>query len=222
MAIIRSAFGDDHLTIGPTSKAARVGLTGVDHDRARSTAFVGRRAFSATGSFSQAGSATDLITISGSPSSIIRVVSFIIEPTSNAGGSAQYFLIKRSGHNTVGIAGGSGVFNPLNPVAHDPEDNGRATAAVGHYTTNADVIAQFLGTINVVRIAVPRNVPDTFIINPYPRQEMLQGSAFTRMTIPFTLRRQEVLALNFNAAANLVGLNLSYRILWYEEDPFTL
>lgn len=208
MAIIKSGATSDLLTIDPTSKAARVTL----YDSAgRETSLQSKPTYAAASTFAPAVTATDMITIHGSASKTVRVISIYVGTQTTAAGSIELRVIKRST-----AASGPG-FNPATMVPLDSNDPA-ATANVGHWTTNP-TLGTAVGNTNIVRVATPVLLPASFAgIREDSGQEMLPWYASSHLDKPIVLRGTgEALAINYNGAALVAGQIHNYRVVWIEE-----
>jgi hypothetical protein len=209
MAVIKSGASSDNLTIDPTSKAARVTL----YDAAgRAITFQSKPTFFAANTFTPPATPTDMVTIYGSASKTIRVVSFIIGTTNTAAGSQQFFLIRRSSTNTAG------TFVAGTAIQADTTD-AAPTATVGHYTANPSSLGTTVGNINIKRVASPAAVPASFAgIAQEAGVDMLSNMANSMLDKPVTLAgTAQGLCLNFNSAALVAGQTHYYQVVWMEE-----
>lgn len=168
--------------------------------------------YAASNTFTPPATPTDLVTITGSASKTIRIVSFKLTTTNTAAGSQQFFLVKRSTADT----GGTPVAGTV--VTFD-SGNAAGTATVNHYTANPGALGTAVGTVNTMRvkseIAVPGvgwNIVDSGVeLLPVTKV----GGTFT--TQPITLRGiAEQLVVNFNGAALVAGQTHAYSIVWTE------
>ena len=208
MAIIKSGATSDQWTIDPTSKSGRVSLY---DDAGRSVLPQTKQTFYASGTFTPAATPTDLITIFGSATKTVRIVSFEVETTNTAAGSQQFFLIKRSSANA------GGTFVTATAVASDSNDSASATA--GHYTANATALGTTVGTIRTVRIASPVAVPGSFAgVSIIAGADLLELGSGANLQKPIVLRgTAQGLCLNFAGAALVAGQTHAYTIVWTEE-----
>lgn len=209
MAVIKSGASSDQLTIDATSKGARVTL----YDAAgRAIAFQSKATYFASNTFTPPATPTDMVTIFGSGTKTIRVISFKITTTNTAAGSQQFFLVKRSAVNTTG------TFVAGTAVPADSTD-AAATATVGHYTANPGGLGTLVGTVNTKRVASPVAVPATFAgVKEDAGVEMLDQMANSLLDKPVTLSGTgQGLCLNFNGAALVAGQTHAYQIVWTEE-----
>lgn len=208
MAEIKSGASSDQLTIDPVSKAARV----TKYDAAgRELSTQSKALFYASGTFTPAATPTDLVTIFGSASKKVRVLSFKITTTNTAAGSQQFFLIKRAAVNS----GGTAVSATLVPA----ETGDVATATVQHYTANPAALGTSAGTINTKRVASPVATPATWAgITREGDYEMLNRTFSDPLQKPLTLTANtEGLCLNFNGVALVAGQTHAYQVIWTEE-----
>lgn len=174
-----------------------------------------RQTYIASGSFTPVATPTDLITITGSATKIVRVVSLFVTTTNTAAGSQQFAVVKRSALDTTGtfIAATS---VPLDSAAV------AATTTVGHYTANPGGLGTAVGTINTVRVASPAAVPASFaavVVNAgLELLPLTQTSPSAIADQAVTLRgAAENLAVNFAGAALVAGQTHAYTIIWTEE-----
>ncbi len=208
MATIKSGASSDVLTIDPVSKAGRVTLYDAT---GRELSPHSKKTYSASATFTPAATPNDLMTIFGSASRTVRVISLKFGATNTAAGSQQYFLHKKSALPTGGVH----VLAAMVPL---DSNNGGATATmVGHYTTDPTA-GTSLGTINTVRVASPAPVPASFAgIVQSATYEMLPVDPWG-MAQPVTLRGiAEGLAVNFNDVALVAGQTHLYTVVWTEE-----
>lgn len=208
-AIIQSGASSDQWTIDATSKAGRV----TNYDSAgRELSVQSKQTFSCSNTFTPAATPTDLVTLTGSASKTIRVISAKLSTQNTAAGSQQFFLIKRSGADTTG------TFVTSTAVAHD-SSNAAATATCGHYTANPGALGTAVGTIATERWASPVLVPGNFAgVTEDSGKEFLNWSPNSVLDQMITLRgTSQVLAVNFNGAALVAGQVHAYRVTWIEE-----
>lgn len=207
MAVIKSGASTDQLTIDATSKAARVS----QYDTAgRSLGLQSKQTYSAAGAFTPAATPNDLVTIFGSATKTVRIISLKIGANNTAAGSQQYNISKRSAVTTGGVAVPA-VAIPLDSA------NSAATATVNHYTTDPTP-GTALGNINILRVASPVIIPATYagiVENTLHECLPLDGSGVAQ---PVTLRGvSEGIAVNFGDAALVAGQIHSYAVVWIEE-----
>ena len=206
MAVIKSGATSDQLTIDPVSKALRATLY---NSEGTELSLGSKTSFSAANTFTPAATPTDMVTIIGSATKTVRVLSFVITTTNTAAGSQTFILAKRSTADTTG------TFVPTAGVPHDSDDV--ATAVAGHYTANPGGLGTLVGNINIVRAASPVLVPATFagiVFNA--GVELLP--IVDGLVKPITLNGvAQTLALNFAGAALVAGQIHAYRIVWTEE-----
>ena len=209
MAIIKSGASSDQLTIDATSKAARATL----YDAAgRAIAFESKATFYASGNFTPAATPTDLVTIFGSASKTIRVLSMKIGTQNTAAGSQAFFLIKRSAANTTG------TFVAGTAVQADSSD-AAATATVGHYTANPGGLGTSAGNVNIKRVASPVLLPATFAgIVQQSEVEMIDQALLSLVAKKLVLNgTAQGLCINFNGAALVSGQVHNWQVIWTEE-----
>ena len=210
MAVIKSGATADLLTIDPTSKAARVTL----YDSAgREVSFQSKQTYSATGTFTPPATPQDLVTIYGSASKTVRVLSFVINTNNTAAGSQQYWLVKRSAVDTGGT--------PVVPTTVPYDSNNAApTANVQHWTATPTSGAA-VANVATRRVTSPVLVPNSYAGVCFESGfEMLPTvtQGLSVLAQPITLRGvAQGLALNFGGAALVAGQVHSYTIVWTEE-----
>jgi len=209
MAIIKSGATSDNLTIDPTSKAARITPY---TESGRSVAPQSKATFYVTNSFTPPATPTDMITIYGSASKTVQVISFKLVTTNTAAGSQQFQLTKRTSANS------GGTFVAGTAIAADSNDTATATS-FGHYTANAASLGTSAGNIIVKRVASPAAVPASFAgVVVDAGVEFLAPMADGGLARPVTLRgTSQGLCLNFNGAALVAGQTHLYQIVWTEE-----
>lgn len=209
MAVIKSGATSDQLTVDATSKALR----NTPYSTAgRSLAPQSAATFAVAGTFTPAATPSDMVTIYGSASTIVRVISFKITTTNTAAGSQTFNLIKRSAVNTTGTFV-AGTIVPL-----DSTDAATATS-VGHYTVNPGGLGASVGTINVARVASPVLIPASFAgIVQDAGYDLLDFGSQSALDKPVVLRGiAQGLCLNFAGAGLVAGQIHAYRIIWTEE-----
>jgi hypothetical protein len=161
----------------------------------------------ASGSFTPAATATDLITISGSATKTIRVFSIEVFMTATALADANFFLIKRSAANT----GGTSTAKTIVPL---DSNFAAGTAVVTVYTANPTALGAAVGTISTASVLVGGTTSVTAaqlgytfnLMSPnFPSGVVLRGTS-------------QLLALNFNGAAVPTGGAIQgVNIMWTEE-----
>lgn len=208
MATIKSGASSDQLTIDPTSKAARVILY---DSLGRELSIESEATFSASGTFTPPATPTDMVTIYGSASKLVKVISFFIATTNTAAGSQQFNLIKRSAVNTTG------TFVAATAVPIDSID--AATVIVGHYTANPGGLGAAVGTLSTRRVASPVAIPATFAgVKEDAGIDMLGLFVNSNLSKMITLRGiSQGLCLNFNGVALVAGQTHAYTVVWMEE-----
>lgn len=209
MAVIKSGVSADQLTIDPTSKAARVTLY---DSSGREVSYQGKRTYSVSGTFTPAATPTDIITIIGSATTNVRVISMFITTTNTAAGSQQFLLVKRSTADT------GGTFVAGTAVPYDSAD-AAATAVAGHWTANPAALGAVVGTLNTIRVASPVAIPASFAgIVQIAGYELIQASEASLLDKFITLRGiAQQLAINFAGVALVAGQTHAYRVVWIEE-----
>lgn len=204
MSIIKSGASSDQLSIDPTSKAARATL----YDSAGSE-LRNKKTYSASGAFTPPATPTDLVTIFGSATKTVRVMSFKLGTVNTAAGSQLFVLSKRSAVTTSGTAVAATA------VPLDSSD-AAATATVNHYTA-APTAGTALGTIVTKKVASTVVTPTSFAgVREDSDVEMLPMSSDQVKSV--VLRGvAEGLAINFAGAALVSGQIHTYNVVWTEE-----
>ena len=206
---VKSGATSDLWTVDPTSKAARI--TPYD-PLGRIVAPQSKATFFATALFTPPATPTDMVTIYGSASKTVRIISFKITTTNTAAGSQTFYLLRRSSVNTTG------TFVAGTPVQADTTD-AAATATVGHYTANPGGLGTLVGNISIVRRASTVLVPATFAgIAEDAGFDLLDWMTNSLMDKLLTLNgTSQGICLNFNGAALVSGQVHIYRLVWIEE-----
>lgn len=211
MAVIKSGASSDQLTIDATAKAART----TQYDQAgRDISLQSKSTYYAAGTFTPAATPTDLVTIFGSASKTVRVLSMKIGTTNTAAGSQQFFLVKRSSANSAG------TFVAATAVQADTADAAATATSYGHYTANPGSLGTSDGNVNVIRVASPAAVPASFAgVREVSQLEMLPDVVESNLYKPIVLNgTAQGLAINFNGAALVAGQTHTYTIVWTEEE----
>lgn len=208
-AIIQSGASADLWTIDATSKAGRVTLY---DSTGRETSFQGKITYGCSNTFTPAATPSDLVTIAGSATKTVRVISFKLSTTNTAAGSQQYLLIKRSTADTTG------TFVASTGVPLDASDTA-ATAVCGHYTANPGALGTAVGTLNTLRVASPAAIPASFAgVKEDAGVEMLGWFNSSMLDRPVVLRGvAQNLVVNFAGVALVAGQTHAYNIIWTEE-----
>lgn len=154
------------------------------------------------GPFAAAGSPTDVFTITGSASKVVRITRISFSGTQTTGAMRDVLIIKRSTANTGGTSA------TPNKVPHDSTFSA-ATATVRNYTANPSGLGTTVGTIRAqkVFIGAATALSREFCVDWGPRNSqapVLRGTG-------------EVLAVNLNGVTS-TGNSLSINIEWTEED----
>lgn len=157
----------------------------------------------ATALFTPAATATDIFTITGSSTKVIRVLNIIISATITTAASNNIFLIKRSTANTAG------TFTAATKVPHDSL-SAAATATVQHYTANPTALGTTVGNVRTYRGIIPASA--TAVSNP-----IVEWEFGTRPAQGIVLRGTgEQLVVNLNAVT-FTGGSISISVEWTEE-----
>lgn len=167
--------------------------------------------YSASGKFTPPATPTDLVTIFGSASMVVRVKSIKIGTQNTAAGSQEFLLSKRSAVTTGGTAVAATA------VPHDSA-SAAASATVNHYTA-APTAGAAVGNVNVKRVASPVVLPATWAgIRIDGETEMLPFDPAHGTHKPIVLRGvAQGLAINFAGAALVSGQVHTYSVVWTEE-----
>lgn len=173
-----------------------------------------RQTYMASNTFTPAATPTDLITITGSATKVIRVVAIKIATTNTAAGSQEFLVIKRSTLDTTGTFVAATAV-PIDSAA------GAATSTVGHYTANPGGLGTAVGTIVRKRVASPVLIPATFagIVQDASVEMLDVQDTINAVDDPAVKLRgaAENLAVNFNGAALVAGQIHAYTVIWTEE-----
>lgn len=210
MALIQNANTTSTVTIGPTSKAARITLYDtVGRETSRQFSIT----YSTVNTFTPPATPSDMVRITGSTTKTVRLVSIYFASSNTLGGVSQtLFLIKRFNFNQ------GGTFVTSTAVPHDSADVA-ATAVVGHYTANPTFLGNTAGTIVTSRLAVPAVTPTSFAgVAEDAGIELLPWGGISVLDKLLTLRgADESFVVNFGGAALLTGQVHAYRVTWIEE-----
>lgn len=173
-----------------------------------------RQTYIATGSFTPVATPTDLITIAGSATKVIRLVALRVSTTNTAAGSQEFTIVKRSTLDTTGTFVAATLV-PIDSAAPAP------TATVGHYTANPGGLGTLVGAIARKRVASPVAVPGSFAgVALVAGFEMLDlQDTIVAIDDPSVKLRgvNENVAVNFAGAALVAGQTHLYTIIWTEE-----
>lgn len=147
-----------------------------------------------------AAGATDLFTITGSATKIIKVLALHIAGNATTATTVSTSLVKRSTANTGGTS------SVPTTVPHD-SNNAAGTATVLAYTANPTALGASVGMLDAFRLDLPTVASAT---NGQLDENFDDGQ-------PFTLRgTSQVLAINFNSTA-IAGGSVNISIHWTEE-----
>jgi hypothetical protein len=174
-----------------------------------------RTTYCASSTFTPVATPTDIITITGSATKTIILISLKLTTTNTAAGSQQYAVIKRSALDTTGtfVAATAVPMDTLAPAS---------TVTVGHYTANPGGLGAAIGTINTLRLPSPAAIPASFagvtLDAGFELLPMSQAFHPAQYVQPVILRgAAENIAVNFAGAALVGGQTHAYTILWTEE-----
>lgn len=201
-ATIKSGASTDVLTVGATSKAARVTLY---NDNGESG--IGKATYSfSTGAYTPPATPTDTAGICGSSTKTVRVYNIRLSGSQTTAGINRFHLVKRSAADTGGTA--------VNGTAttHDTNDAATTVGFLGHYTANPTLGAT---------VATPRSdlvgVPATASALTQMVHEFYMDAEFIG-TKPITLRgTAQCLYINFGGIALPAGSSWSSDWTYTEE-----
>ena len=146
---------------------------------------------------------TDIFTISGSASKVVRITRISISATQNTSGARDVLLIKRSAVNTGGTS------TSLSGVPHDSASPGD-TVTVLAYTANPTSLGAAVGTVRSRRIQLLA----ANVTNPL---ESIIWEFGNRPSQAMVLRgTSQILAINLNAVTSSNNL-FDIDIEWTEE-----
>ena len=202
MAIITDGSASSGLQIDSVAKAARATL--YDALGNEIPQFGKLATFSVTtANFAPAATATDLFTISGSASKLVKVLSIGLTGTAGAASNIDAYLVKRSSAN-------SGTSQPTTAVPHDAT-NSAATAVAVYYTTNP-TLGTTVGTITKRKIMLPVTATAVYPVH----NELLP--IVNGVAQPVTLNSNtEFLAVNYGGVAiPATSANWAITCTWVE------
>jgi hypothetical protein len=162
----------------------------------------GKATYSASAvAFAYAASGTDIFTITGSATKVIRITRIAVTGTQTTGAMRDVLLIKRSAANT----GGTSATPTM--VPHD-STSAAATAVVRNYTANPSGLGATVGTLRAEKffLAAATAVSGSLIVDFGPRYSqsiILRGTG-------------EVLAVNMNGVTS-TGNSMTITMEWTEE-----
>lgn len=209
MAVIKSSASTDELIVDPISKALR--CTAYNPDGTVQYPAIRASYLAYSGAFTPAATPTDIFSISGSATKLIKVFRVHLVSIQATAGINSWALVKRATANT---GGASTVVAAVRSDSNDPAE----TAEVRTYSTNP-TLGALIGNAWAGFIGAPANPPPPG--NP-PGLAGLVG-----ITIDFTeffgkpifLRSpSDVLAWNFAGAALPTGLSIRAGFNWTEEN----
>lgn len=148
---------------------------------------------------------TDVFSMIGSATTIVRVYKILLSTLQTTGGINTWYLIKRSTANT----GGSPVV--MTSVPHD-SSSAAATAVLGAGYTSNPTVGTAIATLLTKRVlaCAPASVID-------PGDEILFDATKDPRLGPITLRGvAQALSLNFAGAALPTGLSVGISVLFTE------
>ena len=157
-------------------------------------------------SFTVAANPTDVFTITGSATKVVRIKRIVFGASATNPTSFNFFITKRSTANTGGTS------TVLTAVPNDSDDL-PATAVVRNYTANP-TLGTLVGNVRSYKLVVPQTTPLGGAVNG-PINEIAFGNNAGKSIV---LRgTSEVLAINMNAAT-LIGGVIVACIEWTEEN----
>lgn len=203
MAVIKSGESTDQLIIDPLSKAARVTLYNPDGSLQVPAVKASYLAF--TSSFTPGANPTDIFTITGSASKLIRVLSMFISSVQTTAGVNLWQILKRSTANSGGTSA------TITTVRSDQNDAAE-TAVVRQYTANP-TLGSVVGVVWSGHLAAPALTSASLPANI---------GSFVNFTEdlgkPIILRAtSDVLSWNFGGVALPAGLAIRAGVRWTEE-----
>lgn len=149
-------------------------------------------------------SPTDIVTLCGSATKIVRVTSITLGSTQTTQGINDWYLVKRSTANTGGTS---------TAIASVPLDSafGAATAVMRRYTANP-TLGTLVGNMFIDNILSPVVAPGSSSATSYT------PNTWDFTNNPLVLRGDaECMAVNFGGAARPSGLSVNIDITWTEE-----
>lgn len=158
-----------------------------------------------TSSLTPAATPTDIVTLIGSGTKVIRLLRLEISSTQTTLGVNTWYLIKRSTANT----GGTSTTPTIVPF---DSSNAAATATFRSYTANPTSLGTLVGTTATLKLVADPTVGGTPSQNVYVYDFTDNGTA-QGIVLRTT---SEVFALNFNGAALPAGLNINVNMTWTE------
>ena len=195
IGVVRNADGAGNLLTSTASESKRP-LDVMITAQSKSTYMA------ATGAFTPPATPTDLATIIGSATTVVKILKIVLCATQTTAGVNTYYLKKYSSANT----GGTSATPTIVPV---DANNSAATAVVRNYTANP-TLGTPIGSMDIVRLNTPT---PTGNIQPVWVWDFMNG-----MVEPITLRGiAHQLSINFNGAALPSGLSVAVSI-WFSEE----
>lgn len=209
MAVIKSSDSTDELIVDPISKALR--CTAYNPDGTVQYPAIRASYLAYSGSFTPAATPTDIFSISGSTTKLIKVFRVSLVSTQTAAGINSWALVKRATANTGGTSASISV---VRSDGNDPPE----TAIVRTYSANP-TLGALIGNAWSGFIGAPANP------SPPPAPPGLAG--LVGITIDFVesfgkpifLRSpSDILAWNFGGALLPAGLSIRAGVVWTEES----
>lgn len=146
--------------------------------------------------------ATDIFTLTGSATKIVRIKRIQVSATQTTGGTANIVALKRSAANTAGTS--------TTPTAVPLDSTfSAATAVVRAYTANPSALGALVGNLRTAKLAIPTVTGSSVLLD----------WRFGDGVSPIILRSAaELFALNLNGTT-LAGSSFDIFIEWTEENP---
>lgn len=209
MSVIKSGVSTDELIVDPISKALR--CTAYNPDGTVQYPAIRASYLAYSGTFTPAATPTDIFSISGSTTKLIKIFRAHLVSTQTAAGINSWSLIKRATANTGGT---SAVVNVVRSDSNDPAE----TALVRTYSANP-TLGALIGNAWAGFIGAPSNPPPPGLL---PGLAGLIGITIDFVEFfgkPIFLRSpSDVLAWNFGGAILPAGLSIRTGFNWTEEN----
>jgi hypothetical protein len=152
---------------------------------------------------SPAATATDIVTLSGSATKVIRVRQIVVSGVATGAGNVPIVIHRRTAANTGGTS------TTPTPGQRDGTDDA-ATAVVRQYSANASALGASIGAIDGGRLGV--SATGSASIDRFVAQY-----GWINEKSPVLRSATDFLAINLNGAALPAGLVLDVGIWWTEE-----
>lgn len=158
--------------------------------------------YSVSATIAPAALATDIFTIAGSASKVVRVTKVSVNGVQTTAGQAQVILLRRSTANTGGTSTAPAK------VAHDTQ-NTAAVATVLAYTANPTALGTLVGTVRADRVFLP----GAATASDAQGLDHLFGDAGQQS--PTLRATTDLLAVNLNGVT-IAGGSLNVTVEWTE------